>query len=377
MSRLFSLPYLAPSIYTRLTSIHFHKLQEKSPKDKGAAAYGSNPNRKLPTAASKKKKEKASSSTNAASNQSQTQSNAASAQSQAHPPGYSAQQAAVNDMMRRALEEDQYSALGSVVDTDSSDDEDGNKDEDGGLEAIRWNHRPKRGNSNSGGEDNQQPWMGTIATKLDRHSIQAAMRKHLRLEGMKSVRNFDDMAFLDDAEDYVERGGGGGSKRVRSLSPQPSSSSEANGGGGNNVPDEDLASDGRRIGKRRKKKKGKRGSGGGNAVDQSDLPTEAGGGGDVDTPMGTEDEWEENAAVESSVAGDDDGEYAGEEMESSIFGQTEGASNATWVECDRCKKVRSIMSICFYADYIMCTIFMCMSCVKLSRVSSTNHQFFF
>ena len=38
--------------------------------------------------------------------------------------GYSAQQAAVNDMMRRALEEDQYSALGSVVDTDSSDDED-------------------------------------------------------------------------------------------------------------------------------------------------------------------------------------------------------------------------------------------------------------
>ena len=29
-----------------------------------------------------------------------------------HPPGYSAQQAAVRDMMRRALEEDQYSALG-------------------------------------------------------------------------------------------------------------------------------------------------------------------------------------------------------------------------------------------------------------------------
>ena len=37
--------------------------------------------------------------------------------------GYSAAQTAVNDMMRRALEEDQYSALGSVVDTDSSDDD--------------------------------------------------------------------------------------------------------------------------------------------------------------------------------------------------------------------------------------------------------------
>jgi hypothetical protein len=37
--------------------------------------------------------------------------------------GYSAAQTAVNDMMRRALEENQYSALGSVVDTDSSDED--------------------------------------------------------------------------------------------------------------------------------------------------------------------------------------------------------------------------------------------------------------
>jgi hypothetical protein len=39
---------------------------------------------------------------------------------------YSAAQNAVNDMMRKALEEDQYSALGSVVDTDSSDEDEYN-----------------------------------------------------------------------------------------------------------------------------------------------------------------------------------------------------------------------------------------------------------
>jgi hypothetical protein len=37
--------------------------------------------------------------------------------SSTHPPGYSAQQAAVRDMMRRALEEDQYSALGVSTST--------------------------------------------------------------------------------------------------------------------------------------------------------------------------------------------------------------------------------------------------------------------
>lgn len=56
---------------------------------------GSNPTKRLPTAQSRdKKKDSASSSVSM------------------HPPGYSAQQAAVRDMMRRALEEDQYSALG-------------------------------------------------------------------------------------------------------------------------------------------------------------------------------------------------------------------------------------------------------------------------
>ena len=299
-------------------------------------------------------------------------------------------------MMRRALEEDKYSALGSVVDTDSSDDDEGsghhNHDKDAELEAIRWNHRPKRSNSGSGNDNGAEEtgegggdgdggdgatnavgakpsWMGSTTTKLDRHAIQSAMRKHLRLEGMKSVRNFDEGTFVDDAEDYLERcgGGGGGSaafannnggKRSRSLSPHPP--------GEDGIPGEEFASDGRRIGKRRKKKKGKSsrrasddsavsqgGGGGGSAYATSE------GSGGVDTPMsglGNEDDWEENVVDDASNnggAGEDgpDGEHVGEEEESSIFGQTAGASNATWVECDRCKKVRFYS---FFNSYAPC-----------------------
>ena len=52
--------------------------------------------------------------------------------------------------MRRALEEDKYSALGSVVNTDSSDNDDHGNGNESGIAAIRWNHRPKRGPSSEG-----------------------------------------------------------------------------------------------------------------------------------------------------------------------------------------------------------------------------------
>ena len=87
--------------------------------------------------------------------------------------------------------------------------------------------------------------------------------------------------------------------------------------------------------------------------DASPVPKTQGGGVDSsgDTLMSGpgEDEWEEDAAAGedscterssgATSAEDHDGEYRGKE-ESSIFGETTGASNATWVECDRCKKVR-------------------------------------
>ena len=82
------------------------------------------------------------------------------------------------------------------------------------------------------------------------------------------------------------------------------------------------------------------------ANDDDDAPVPGGSGNE-------DDDWEEgNGAYGSAATADpspggeeaDDGGVVddadvGEEEESSIFGQTTGASNATWVECDRCKKV--------------------------------------
>lgn len=299
--------------------------KEKTPKEKTFS--GSNPNRKLPTAASKKKKEKASA---AASETSKPKPNGTPSTSS----GYSAQQAAVNDMMRRALEEDQYSALGSIVDTDSSDDDIDRGDE---VPSIRWNHRPKRGSSSSGGGlDTAKPWVQEPVKKLDRNAIVCAMRRHLRVEGMKSVRNFESSTFLDDAEDYNERGRLAGK---RSHPPDEEG-----------VPEEDLAVDGRKIGKRRKKKKGSRSSSSQQQQlqqQQSDSGTSLASESKRDgSSTGTPDDegWDENDAA--SGADDDGVDIMGEEEESSIFGQTTGASNATWVECDRCKKVSFIHIIC-------------------------------
>ena len=263
-------------------------------------------------------------------------------------------------MMRRALEEDQYSALGSVVDTDSSDDDGGGgEDEDDYYQSsIRWNHRPKRNSSSGDAGSKNQPWMnnnkGTTTQKVDRNTIMIAMRKHLRLEGMKSVRNFDGTAFMEDAEEYLVRGGSGSSnKRSRSLSPRPSSTNNnvGGGGGGEEEEEEDLAVDGRRIGKRRKKKKkgGKVGAAASSFSGQlSDVPNESGTGG-VDTPMsgsGNDDggggDWEDgkdDSCGGAAAAKDANEDFIPEKEEISIFGQTAGASNATWVECDRCKKV--------------------------------------
>ena len=252
--------------------------------------------------------------------------------------------------MRRALEEDQYSALGSVVDTDSSDDEEDDDKYDkytsigsSGDESIRRNHRPSR--SNSLGELGLSPaeraWLNSstggggsassssTTTKINRNSIMMAMRKHLAREGMKSVRNFDGSAFLNDVDS---------NKRSRSISPHPS---------GEGDDGEEYAIDGRRIGKRRKKKKKKK-------VEKQIED----GGSAVDTPMsqGSEGDEEENVGVESGGGGDNnDEDHVGVEEDTSIFGQTAGAANATWVECDRCKKV---------SCYILC-----ISCAQIVNVN--------
>ncbi len=201
--------------------------------------------------------------------------------------------------MRRALEEDQYSALGSVVDTDSSDDED---------------YNPRR---------------GVGKPILNRNTLLVAMKRHMRMEAMNTLSNFDGKSFLEDAEEYVQRGGKASSSFVVNKSPAVLS---------DNNDDEELDVNGRRIGKRRKKKKQNRRGGGGNALMST---PDAGFGGQGAGSAGMDDDDGAGGGGGHSRAFDEDSSTA-EDAEISIFGQTAGSSNATWVECDRCKKVRTI-----------------------------------
>ncbi|CAJ1960560.1 unnamed protein product [Cylindrotheca closterium] len=165
--------------------------------------------------------------------------------------GLSPAQLAVNEQMRRALEEDQYSANGSIVDTDSDDD------------------------------DHQHTYKGQ-SIRLDRNHLMQAARKHL----------------------WLERVNGG----------------SASTGSGTDDPD------GRRAG-RKKKKKGKR------SKDDDFIGALPSVTGDVDQDTSNE---ESNVGSVEKVF---------ERDESSIFGQTTGSSNSTWVECDKCGKWRRLRGV--------------------------------
>lgn len=177
--------------------------------------------------------------------------------------GLTAAQMAVNEQMRRALEEDQYSANGSIVDTDSDDD------------------------------DLQYTYKGE-SVRLDRSYLVQAARKHLWLE-----RN----AMGGDS--------GGNNNSAGGTSVGGSGSNE-----GSIADGEDAESRRSRGSTSKKKKKGKRAK----EEERGGKP------GDVDAA---------NIVGTSTPSGENDFERD----EGSIFGQTTGSSNSTWVECDKCKKV--------------------------------------
>jgi hypothetical protein len=174
----------------------------------------------------------------------------------------SAQQTAVNEQMRRALEDDAYSALGSIVDTDTDEDD--------------CEYRTRT---------------GTI--RLDRTTILAAMRKRMWVERM--------------TEGNINSGGA-----TTIVAGPPGATSKSASG---NV--ENSAS----TKKKRKK-----------VV----VPV---------PPTAVARRGKDEAPKASAVADLNDDVL--ERDEGSIFGQTTGSSNATWVECDKCKKVRSDNAIAF------------------------------
>ena len=169
----------------------------------------------------------------------------------------SAAQTAANEQMRRALEDDAYSALGSIVDTDTDDDD--------------HDYRSRGG-----------------TVRLDRTALLGAMRKRLWVERMSG--NTGNVVGTEDDDAKSNK-----KKRKKALvSVVPAASTT-----------------------RRK------------------------------------EEAERKRAAESSADGM--GELHDETMdrdEGSIFGQTAGASNATWVQCDKCKKVGAMQH--FEASNLEC-----------------------
>lgn len=172
--------------------------------------------------------------------------------------GLTAAQMAVNEQMRRALEEDQYSANGSIVDTDSDDDE------------LQYMYKGQ-------------------SIRLDRAYLIQAARKHL----------------------WLERNAAGVAGNTISATAKENPEGDDN--------------DGRPArGTKKKKLKGKRGKDEERAL--SPKP------GDSETATG--------ATVPASS-----GDAELERDEGSIFGQTTGSSNSTWVECDKCKKWRRLRGV--------------------------------
>lgn len=113
---------------------------------------------------------------------------------------YSAAQTAVNDMMRRALEEDQYSALGSIVDTDSSDEDEYNavliptlysrKDSSHtGTDGLTATEAPPLNRRSAKSTSLTITSAQTTYTRLDRLCLIQAMKKRARMEVRMIILN--------------------------------------------------------------------------------------------------------------------------------------------------------------------------------------------
>jgi len=216
--------------------------------------------------------------------------------------------------MRQLLEEDKYSQKGSIVETDSSDEEDDERT----IFAIASGASTSNATSKRGQHQYQAD--ATISMlRLDRNTLARAMRKRLRIEELRGV---------------MDTSGGVNKKRANSVVLVE----EYNDGGMDVSGDDDGKAGGvgdgdssGRGGRKKKRKKAKRNVRPGVVESSKCIVIGSGtsssamdGGRDGDLGKG------ENDGNEEDDLGVD---------ESSIFGQTTGSSNATWVECDKCKKV--------------------------------------
>lgn len=228
-----------------------------------------------------------------------------------HNNGLSSYQHAVAEMMQRALEEDQYSNVGSVVETDSSDDEDHYRN----IVVVAGG----AGNSVLGGDSR------THTIRLDRSMLMHNMRKRAIMEGRRSTMiggNVVEVGGKKRAfEDATEVNAGEGSN-----------ASMAAGSAAFDSSNEDKASGGR--GKKKKRKKGKRG-GARNAEVSGSVNAN---GYDADVAKG-------DSRIISDTGDEDDDIRSAFGDESSVFGQTTGSTNSTWIQCDKCGKWRRLRGV--------------------------------
>lgn len=240
------------------------------------------------------------------------------------------EQYAVNDMMRKALEEDQYSALGSIVLTDSSDDD---------------------GDDSVGGSAGGPSHGGNANSIVGRGSLVNATRKRLRLikAGVPLGSNMVDVSATSNANAGSKSHNKNGDNRRGLSSNNSAANSSANivSGGfygehvsshkgpmndpsstyGNQEKD-DTDSNSGTSGKKRKKKKGRK---------PGTKPNDNMQDGYNDDIMNdpNNDDSDGIGSIPTSSGND----------ESSIFGQTTGSANATWIQCDRCNKWRRLRGV--------------------------------
>lgn len=215
-----------------------------------------------------------------------------------HQEGLTEAQQKVQDQMRRALEEDQYSAKGSIVDTESDDEGD----------------HTYRG----------------LSVRLDKAALQQAVRKHNLLQRLSggifggatadSAGNLGGASALPDYDDYEDEDDDEDDDEEDELD-------EAQGGS-NNGP--------RRSSNKSKKKKSRRDE----VAKLTDDPH------NHHHHKNSSSGTPQPAAKDPMSLGVDspDDDYIDRDG-SSIFGATTGQSNATWVECDKCKKWRRLRGV--------------------------------
>jgi len=211
-------------------------------------------------------------------------------------PGLSAAQMAVQEQMRKALEEDQYSANGSVVDTDSDDDE------------------------------HQYMYKGQ-SIRLDRAYLLQASKK---------------IGWLHD-------GSGNGMLviapgKVPDLSKDGGVNYQQEVGDEEGILNEDGSTNnaGSSIKKKSSRDKKKRRN---QYTNRSSISSNNTSCFRIDDKPSNKGFIEVGKPKNATFIGASEKGEAMERDEGSIFGQTTGSSNSTWVECDKCKKWRRLRGV--------------------------------